>query len=176
MARPAACVGCRVAAYAGARVVVQGHGLRERQQRGPATPGAPAECAVILVRRYQCTDCGAVMTVLPAAAQAFKHFSGAAVAMALALWGLGGQSARRVREQVNDWRPGPGARGWRSLARWARAAAARKLFAGLGLQGVVGPSRELATRVAQALCGHAPPEARQGPIHEQAFVGAAHVA
>lgn len=116
------------------------------------------------------------MTVLPAAAQAFKHFSGAAVAMALALWGLGGQSARRVRVQVNDWRPGPGARGWRSLARWARAAAAGKLFAGLGLRGVAGTPRELATRVAQALCGHAPPDERQGPIQDQAFIGAAHVA
>jgi hypothetical protein len=157
-------------------VVVQGHGVRERQQRGPATTLGPAACAVVAVRRYRCTACDAVMTVLPATAQAFRHFSGAAIAMAMALWGLGGESARRVRERVNDARPGPGARGWRSLARWAGAAAEGRLFAGLQLQGATGTPRERAARVAQALCGHAPPAARQGPVHDQAFVGAAHVA
>lgn len=156
--------------------MVQGHGLRERQQRGPPASHSSPGCAVIVVRRYVCTACGAVMTVLPAAAQAFKHFSGAAVAMALALWGLCGESARGVRARVNDWRPGAGARGWRSLGRWARAAAQGELFAGLALGGCEGTPREQATRVAQALCGHAPPDARQGSFDAQAFVGAAHVA
>lgn len=162
-----------MAAYEGARVVVQGHGLRERQQRGPQAPNAPSECVVILVRRYLCTACETVMTVLPPTAQGFKHFSGAAMALALALWGLGGESARRVRERVDDWKPGAGARGWRSLDRWAKGAAQGVLFAGLALRGVEGRPREQATRAAQALCGHAPPGSRNTAIHEQAFIGAA---
>lgn len=168
-ARPSACVRCGASARVGHRIVIHGHGVRERQQRGPATSEDPPKCVVIVVRRYLCTACRAVMVVLPAQAQPFKHFSGGAIAMALALWCS--ESASVVRQRVNDWKPGAGARGWRSLSRWARAAGAGVMFAGIHL--AVGASVE---RVAQALCGHAPPQAREAPIHEQAFIGAAHVA
>lgn len=126
---------------------------------------------MLWARRYLCRACAAVMTVLPATAQPLRHFSGAAMAMALALWGMAGESASEVRRRVNDWKPGPGARGWRALSRWARAAGAGALFASLGL-GADAPLE----RVAQALCGHAPVAARGASFHEQAFVGAAHVA
>lgn len=169
-ARPTICVCCGAPARDGHRVVLQGHGLRERQQRGPANATAPPECALIRVRRYLCRNCDAVLTVLPATAQAFKHFSGAAIAMALALSGLCGESANAVRRRVNDWKPGAGARGWRSLGRWARDAGAGAMFAGLKLEAGAGLSR-----IAQALCGHAPPQAREAPIHQQAFIGSAHV-
>ena len=77
-------------------MVLHGHGLVERQQRGPAAPGQEAVCAVIFVRRYLCTACDTVMRVLPGSSVARKHFSGAAIALALALWGLCGKSAREV--------------------------------------------------------------------------------
>lgn len=150
--------------------MIHGHGLRERQQRGPESAAGPPQGVVLRVRRYLCKACEAVMTVLPATAQPGRHFSGEAIALALALWGLCGESAAHVRRLVNDWRPGPGARGWRSLARWRGAAAAGPLFRGLGLA----PGAD-AVRVAQALAGHAPAQARGAPIHEQAFAGAAHV-
>jgi hypothetical protein len=115
------------------------------------------------------------MTVVPAQAQALKHFSGAAIALALALWGSG-VSARLVRLRVNDWKPGPSARGWTSLWRWARAAAAGELFGGLGLRDVTGGPQQKAVRVGQALRGWCPTWARELPPEAQAFLGSRHVA
>lgn len=155
-------------------MVLHGHGLVERQQRGPAAPGQEAVCAVIFVRRYLCTACDTVMRVLPGSSVARKHFSGAAIALALALWGLCGKSAREVREQVSDQKKlGAGARGWRSLRRWAQEVAAGRLFGGLGLIGVTGGPRAVASRAAQALAGWtAAPEAS---LEAAAFNGASHV-
>ena len=131
---------------------------------------------MILARRYLCTACTTVMRVLPASSVPRKHFSGAAIAMAFALWGLGGRSAREVREQVNDQKIlGAGARGWRSLGRWAREVVAGRLFAGLGLEGLVGGPRVIAARAAQALIGWAAPAAREAFPEAAAFNGAAHV-
>jgi len=147
----------------------------ERQQRGPAGPGAAPACAVILVRRYLCTVCATVMRVVPGSCAPGKHFSGAAIGLALALWGSG-VSAAKVREQVSDWKHlGAAARGWRSLERWARAAAAGKLFAWLDLGTLTGGPREIARRAAQALAGHAPLPWRSAPVWHQAQVGACHV-
>jgi len=131
---------------------------------------------VILARRYRCTACDTVMRVLPASSAARKHFSGAAIAMALALWGLGGKSAREVREQVSDQRIlGAGVRGWRSLCRWAREITAGRLFAWLGLSGKAGRPRALAARAAQALIGWAAVAAREAAPEAAAFDGASHV-
>ena len=157
-------------------MVLHGHGLVERQQRGPAAPSGEPTCTVILARRYLCTACTTVMRVLPASSVPFKHFSGAAIAMAFALWGLGGKSAREVREQVSDQKLlGAGARGWLSLGRWARQVVSGRLFAGLGLAGLAGGPRVLAARAAQALIGWAAPAAREASPEAAAFNGASHV-
>lgn len=154
---------------------IHGHGLVRRQQRGPPGPEQAPATEVLLCRRYLCTGCGAVLTVLPASAQARKHFSGAAIALALTLWGLCGLSAAQVRAQVSDWvHTGAAARGWRSLARWAAQVAGGELFAALGVR-VDGSPQELAARVAQALCGTCPPEVRRQPLPHQAFAAAHHV-
>ena len=174
-ARPARCVICDQGAYEGGRLWIHGHGLVDRQQRGPAAVGAPPSCEIVLVRRYLCRACATVMRVVPASCAARKHFSGGAIALALALYGAC-KSARQVRSQVNDWkRLGPAARGWRSLRRWIGAAAAGTLFAGLGLGLLTGSPRELAQRTAQALCGHAPVEFRSAPVEHQAQIGQSHV-
>jgi len=157
-------------------VVLHGHGLVERQQRGPATAGEEPTCAVVIARRYLCTACDTVMRVLPASSVARKHFSGAAIALAFALWGLRRKSAREAREQVSDQRIfGAGARGWRSLTRWAREVAAGRLFAGLGLRGFAGGPRAVAARAAQALMGWAAAAAREAAPEAAAFDGASHV-
>jgi hypothetical protein len=115
------------------------------------------------------------MTVLPASAQPYKHFSGAAIGLALALWGLCQRSAAQVREAVNDWaHTGAAARGWRSLVRWAEQVGRGKLWAGLHAP-VAGSARQQAGRAAQALCGHAPAEVRHQGLDAQAFAGASHV-
>jgi hypothetical protein len=175
--RVAQCPRCAAAAFSGSRVIIQGHGTRLRQQRGPPDPSAPPGCVEIGARRYRCDACGAVITVLPASCQPLKHFSGAAIAAAIALWGLCGKSALEVRRAISDWRVvGSSARGWRSLSRWVVDAVERRLFGGLDLPVPRGTSHEQAARLAQALCGWAPSDRRTAELPGQAFFGAMHVA
>jgi hypothetical protein len=116
------------------------------------------------------------MRVVPVSCTARKHFSGSAIALALALWGACGKSAAEVRERVSDWkRLGAAARGWRSLQRWAHDVASGTLFAGLRLGPLSGPAREVARHAAQALCGHAELAWRSAPIEHQAQTGFSHV-
>ncbi|MBZ4421312.1 hypothetical protein K8638_33190, partial [Myxococcus sp. RHST-1-4] len=77
---------------------------------------------------------------------------------------------------TSDWtRRGDAARGWRSLARWARQLRTRELFGALHLGAVADGPRALAARAAQALCAHAPLAWRSAPLEHQAFAGARHV-
>ena len=175
-ARPTHCSLCGVGAREGGLLWLYGHGLVTRQQRGPAAPGEAPTCAEISVRRYLCRKCATVIRVVPAWCVAGKHFSGAAIALALALWGCAGQSAAEVREQVNDWGVrGAGARGWRALRRWAAEVGAGTLFSGLNLGVLAGSAREVARRAAQALAGHAPLAWRSAAVEHQAQLGYCHV-
>ena len=65
MARPRVCPECGQPAFEGGRVRLYGHGLVRRQQRGPPAPGRTPATEVLLCRRYLCTGCDAVLTVLP---------------------------------------------------------------------------------------------------------------
>ena len=117
-----------------------------------------------------------MLRVVPASCAPGKHFSGAAIALALALWGCTGQSAAEVREQVNDWKVrGAAARGWRALHRWASQVGAGELFSELKLGVLTGSAREVARRAAQALAGHAPLAWRSAPVEHQAQLGYCHV-
>lgn len=158
--------------------MLHGHGVVPRQQRGPESPGGEPVGAVIDARRYECqyADCGTVVRVLPASARAFKHFSGAAMGMALCLWGVVGLSAGHARDRISDWRiRGAAARGWRSLTRWADQVTEGKLFAELGVRWLPVDARTLAAAAATALSGHAPPAMRDGPPESLSFIGACHV-
>jgi hypothetical protein len=174
-ARPKRCVRCQVGRYEGDRRRIHGHGVVERQQRGPPGPGEAAACVVLAIRRYLCTACGAVMRVVPGSCTPSKHFSGAAIGLALALWGAG-KSAAEVRAEVSDWKVvGAAARGWRALSRWAKAVGAGKLFGWLALGVLAGGPRQIASRAAQALRGYAPAEWRESAVWLQSQVGACHV-
>lgn len=172
-ARPSHCVGCGEATYAGGRLLLHGNGLVERQMRGPLTADGKPTFVVIKVREYECQGCGAAMRVVPRAVVPRKHFSGCAIAMALAIVGLLEQSAAVARQRVNEAQAGYGARGWSSVGRWIADVAGGRLFAELDLRELPKSAREVARRAAQALCGRAPPTARSGPLEHQAFAGAA---
>lgn len=174
-ARPARCARCGVGAREGGCLWLHGHGLVERQQRGPPTPDGEPTCGVLWIRRFLCLKCETVLRVVPASCAPRKHFSAAAIAQALALWGLCGLCAAEVRERVNDWRTrGASARGWRSLTRWAGDAAAGRLFRTLIVDGTRS-AREAAKQAAQTICGHAPIEWRGAALDHQAHAGAGHV-
>ena len=155
---------------------IHGHGTIERQLRGPTIPDGRPVCIVEVCRRYLCIACNTVIRVLPAAATARKHFSGAAIALALAAWGLCAMSARQVRALVNNARlEGAAARGWRTLKRWADDVRAGQLFAIEALRTLPEGRRECAARAAQALAGYADRVFAELPITHQSFAGALHV-
>ncbi|HEY4180213.1 MAG TPA: DUF6431 domain-containing protein, partial [Kofleriaceae bacterium] len=84
-ARPSACVCGVPSREPGRGLGLHGHGVRERQLRGPAAAGPPMT-ATLVCRRYRCTSCGAVLLVVPRGVAPRKHYGYAAIAMALTLW------------------------------------------------------------------------------------------
>lgn len=54
-------------------------------------------------RRYRCTACGAVLTVVPPGVCPRRHYGYAAIALALALWLVVGAPVREVRRRVCAW-------------------------------------------------------------------------
>lgn len=176
--RPARCPFCgAVSRPVGGPLALHGHGKRERTLLGPLEPGQPPQIVPLLVQRYRCVRCTAVLTVVPSSVLAKRRYSAAAIAYALALWGLVLASAAEVRRQVNPAeRVGAtAAAGWAMLRRWARAVTQRRLFATTPL-----PARSTWRRVAEsaaaALAGRAGPASRTRPIEQRAFEAAARAA
>jgi hypothetical protein len=102
--RPSHCPHCGAASRPiGKVVVVQGHGVRSRQVRGPAAPGGPPLLQEVQVRRYRCQACAGTCTVAPWEVVARRLYAVTAVAWALALWALAGLSLGAVRQQVSPW-------------------------------------------------------------------------
>lgn len=169
--RPRACVGCGCVSGPRGRLALHGHGVRERQQRGPADLGAPPKIVTLKLRRYICVHCHAVMTVAPALVRR-KLFSAFAIAWALALFGLLSEPASQVRARVSPWqvRGAAAASTWRTLHRWA--ADAHALF-GTPAASADTDLRRRAHRVSMALAARAGPTTRDVPIDHRAALGAA---
>lgn len=104
--------------------MLHGHGLRSRQLRGPLSPhGAPEEIEV-LVRRYLCLACGAVIAVGPAGVLPGRLYSVMAIALALFLYGVQLASHPTTRRAVSPWpasRRDPARTAWVTLVRWIEA-------------------------------------------------------
>jgi hypothetical protein len=165
-ARPGACVVCGAASRpTGGRLGLHGHGLRDRQVRGPVDAEAAPTWVVIACRRYECTTCDAVLTVVPRGIAPQRHYGHAAIAMALTLWAIVGAPVAYIRRRVCAWphsHETPSQ--WPVLRRWARAARDAIGDASLTLE-------VAATRFAQHAIGRAPPEARHAPRWAQAHAG-----
>lgn len=169
-ARPKACVECGASGRPiGAPLVIHGHGVRDRQIRGPLAFDAAAVAVTVVVRRYECQACSAVMTVVPSDVIPGLLYTASAIALALALYAVGGQLMCEVRKRVSPFRiVGYDATGWPSLRRWiARAASlwpsSRQAPESFG-------QRQQAERVVSTLAAHA---SSCSPIEHAAFVGAA---
>jgi hypothetical protein len=170
-ARPGQCPWCGAAGRSvGGRPMLHGHGLRERQLRGPLEPGGEPQVLALLLRRYLCVACGAVITVAPGAVLPKRLFTAAAIAMALALWSVAGESSPKVRAQISPLKTmgDASARSWLTLRRWTRDA--RGLFRLVRPWPDGWPPRRGAERVATTLAALAP---GSGTIAERAFAGAA---
>jgi hypothetical protein len=173
--RPPRCGVCGVASQCpGQPLTVVGHGVRERQQRGPSEVGAVPGEVTIMQRRFRCRSCGAVMVVAPAQVLRYRLFSVGAIVWALSLFGCDGLSPRRVRERVSPWRVvgAAAARSWQALREWVRAAEAGLLLRLWPLG--AGSPRQVAAGAVWALTAQAPPSARDGSTAHQAVSGALH--
>ena len=175
-ARPGICPACDAPARpAGCALVLHGHGLRRRQLRGPPAVRAPPSLRELLVRRYRCRRCAAILTVVPCEVAPRRHYAATAIALALVLYGVLGQSQAKVRSAVSS----DGAVGlcatyrFRTLTRWVDAVARRSLFAALPALPITEGRRAIAGRAAMAIGAHAPPSLPEGALELRAFAGAA---
>ena len=165
-ARPGTCVVCDAPSRpVGGRIGLQGHGFRDRQLCGPPDADSTPTWIVIACRRYQCTSCGAILTVVPRGVAPRRHYGHAAIAMALTLWAITGEPEADIRRRVcarriSDESPAR----WPTLTRWARAARDALGTAALSL-------KDAAARAAQIAIGRAPPELRRAPRWAQAHAG-----
>jgi len=165
-ARPGSCVVCGEASRpVGGGLGLHGHGLRDRQVRGPLDPDGPPTWVVIGCRRYTCTTCDAILTVVPRGVAPHRHYGHAAIAMALTLWAIVNAPIAEVRRRVCASRiTHESSARWPALERWARAARDAIGDASLSLVAV-------AARAAQTAIGRAPPDMRSAPRWAQAFAG-----
>ena len=152
--------------------MLHGHGLRSRDLWGPGAPAGPPVIAEIWQRRYRCQRCGAVVTVRPIGILRRYLYTAMALVLAFVLWSHAGLSARAVRERVSPNRKlgHTAAPKWASLVRWA--AAARRLWRGLGSPPSTAGPREIAGLVSTQIAARAP--VGSGSLITDAFTGAAH--
>src|SRR5215211_5741409 len=102
--RPRTCPRCgQPGDQPGRRLGLHGHGLRDRQMRGPLQPGGRPALVVLQIRRYLCQGCRTVVTVLPREAAPYRHYSAPAIAWALALFGVAGLAPAEVRARTSPW-------------------------------------------------------------------------
>jgi hypothetical protein len=148
-----------------------GHGVRDRQLRGPLEPDAAPAVATLWVRRYRCLECKAVITVVPRGVAPKRHFSASAIGLALYVYGVLDASAAEVSRRLGMWGAGPGA--WRTLSRWTAAIESATLLArGHTRASPAGFSlRRRAQRAAMTLGSLSPASA--GPLLHRVFAGAA---
>lgn len=173
--RPAMCPCCgRPGRPAGERLGIVGHGLRDRQQRGPMVAGGVPRLVVVRVRRYACL-CGAILTVVPRETLPARLYTTSAVAWALALFGVDGASPQQVRRRTSPWAivGATAAAGWATLRRWVAAVRERRLLADVRTCPPDFTARQVAERAATTMAAFAPLAAAAVPIAARAFAGAA---
>lgn len=154
----------------GAALGIVGHGLRDRQLRGPAAADVAPTVTVVQVRRYKCRRCRSLITVVPREVEPRRHYSRPAIALALARFGLFGETAASIRRAVSPWTE-IATSGWSALRRWIAAVASRALFSAV----TTSPGAtdvQVATRVAQVALAQAPPTMRGAPALTLVFAGA----
>lgn len=154
----------------GAAIVVVGHGLRERQVRGPASAcGAPV-IRTISSRRYRCRRCGGLTTVLPRGLCARRHYSASAIGLALCLFGVRGLTVGETRRRVCPWRAGFETERWTTLSGWLAAIEQGRLLSGVRRSPGDFTLRQRAERAAMTFTALGQ---SNGSLEEQAFEGAA---
>jgi hypothetical protein len=130
---------------------------------------------LVSVRRYACQRCGAITVVAPAETLTRRLYSAAAIAWALALFGVSLLSPAAVRQLVSPFRVVgyTSAPRWATLLRWCAAASGGRLFQTLRQLAPSGSARQVAETVAAAVSAYAIPSPSPPALEVLAFHGAA---
>jgi hypothetical protein len=109
--------------------VLVGHGLIERQLRGPASASSEPKQETLTLRRYRCRACKAVLVVGPRGLLRGRWYSAASIALALAMYARG-ETAALVRARTSPWTliGVAAAERWMTLTRWIESARHGELF------------------------------------------------
>ena len=155
--------------------MLHGHGRRERQAWGPATPDGKPELRETQVRRYKCKRCCGTVTVAPLEVLRKRMYTAAAIGLALALFGLAGLSLREVRERVSPWATmgAASAATWHTVVRWTDAVREGLLF-DVRRPPETWTPRKVAERAAATLASRASAPTTTGPpdLMSATFFGA----
>jgi hypothetical protein len=176
-ARPGACPRCGAASRpTGGKIMLHGHGSKERQQRGPPTPHGAALVSTLRVRCYHCQGCGAVVRSAPATVWYRRLYSAPAIGLALTLWGILNASVADVRAATSPWKIiGHSApKRWPTLRRWAQAVREQTLFACCRKCPDHFTLKKVAERCGATLAGLCPSSQAALEIAAQSFIGAQH--
>lgn len=169
--RPASCSRCGAASRPpGAALGLVGHGVRERQVRGPSDAAGEPVIRTLAVRRYRCIRCGGITTVLPQGLCARRHYSASAIGLSLCLFGMLGLSLGETRARICPWRSGFETERWTTLPGWLSAIEQGRLLPRVRPSPPGASRRRRAERAAATLCALA---LCAGPPEVQAFEGAA---
>lgn len=123
-ARPERCPACDAPGCdADGRVVLHGHGLRERTVVNPVGTGG-VERLELKLRRYECQRCKSIIVVGPQGLLRGRLYTALVIGLALWLWAVCQRSDVVVRACVCavDYRGVSRPERWTTLRRWARAA------------------------------------------------------
>ena len=168
--RPARCPRCGLAGRVpGLPLGLVGHGLRERQLRGPPSAKEEAATRSLRVRCYRCRGCRAVVRVVPRGVVARRHFAAGAIGVALFVFGKLAQSAAVAASKVGGW--GQGTSAWRTLRRWLAAIDEGRLFPCVRASPPGWRPRQRAERAAMTLASLVP--ATDAELGDKVFAGAA---
>ncbi len=174
--RPTRCPGCDAPSRpVGGPLRIHGHGLRERQIRGPIEPGGSPDLFLVLCRRFRCLSCKIIMMAVPRGVLPRRAYHAAAIAWILARVGLECATTTAVRREVCPFNHiGPSAADrWLAPVRLLIALQKGLLFAGLGRFRDDLPRKQLAARAAMQLAALAPPSFGRDASPLTAWHGAA---
>lgn len=169
--RPRRCAKCGEKHGVGVRIT--GNGRRKRILKGPMGLDGEPTVTVVMGRRYECQKCGGAMFVVPREIAGRFRYTLRAMLLALAYWGLEGQSGGEVRERISP-EPAEGFRDprlWPSLQRWVSQRC--ELWPAVQVQPRA-TMRETARALVVALCARlsrAPPVAKSGDAWDAALCG-----
>ncbi len=172
--RPYHCPSCKISYYQNSAFTIHGHGTRERYLVDVDENGVGKDI-IILFRRFRCTNCGTVISIIPSGLVTRRRYTVAAMVLAFYFWGIEKLSESHVRKIVSPTiSMGHGTlEQWPVLRRWVKCA--KQIF-GSGVIVYGNHFREQAAAIVRWISAHAPPDMHNASLREQLIKAACSLA